>query len=123
MLNIAAGIDTPSIVCNNEAGNMKIAGISIPENSMEFYDQLLVWVREKLDNQLPTFEIHIHLEYFNTSSLKSLLNVFKAIIEKCGQQSKAVIKWYYDADDEDMKFRGEELSMILKYPFAYHINQ
>jgi hypothetical protein len=122
MLNILANIDTPSVICNNEKGEMFIKGISIPENSMGFYEQIIRWVSEKIDTNKDRFDIHVQLEYFNTSSLKSLLNLMKKAIEKKSENFAVNVKWHYDADDEDMKYRGEELSLILKYPFEYIIN-
>ncbi len=122
MLNIPANIDTPSILCDNESASMHIKGISIPENSMEFYDVIIKWISTNIDTTKADFNINIALEYFNTSSLKSLLNLIKAAIQKNSDVFKVNVNWYYDADDEDMKFRGEELAMILKYPFTYILN-
>jgi hypothetical protein len=122
MLNIPANIDTPSILCDSEKGSMHIKGISIPENSMEFYDVIIKWLSYKIDVSKTHFDIHIGLEYFNTSSLKSLLNLIKIAVQKNTADFKVSVKWYFDADDEDMKYRGEELSMILKYPFEYILN-
>jgi hypothetical protein len=122
MLNIPANIDTPSIICDHIKGLIFIKGISIPENSMGFYENIIKWVSNNIDTSLPRFDVNIQLEYFNTSSLKSLLNLMKKTIEKNNDQFHVRIKWYYDEDDEDMRYRGEELSLILKYPFEYIIN-
>jgi HEPN domain-containing protein len=122
MLNIPANIDTPSIICDRIKGIIFIKGISIPENSMGFYDNIIKWVSNNVDTSLAQFEVNIQLEYFNTSSLKSLLNLIKKAIEKNNEQFRVRVKWHYDEDDEDMRYRGEELSLILKYPFEYIIN-
>ncbi len=122
MLNIPSNIDTPSIICDNTKGLIFIKGISIPENSMGFYENIIKWISNNIDTNLPYFDVNIQLEYFNTSSLKSLLNLMKKAIEKNNEKFRVRVKWHYDDDDEDMRYRGEELSLILKYPFEYIIN-
>ncbi len=122
MLNITANIDTPSVVCDHIKGFILIKGISIPENSMGFYEGIIKWVANNIDVNLPNFDINIQLEYFNTSSLKSLLNLMKKAIEKNNDDFRVRVKWHYDEDDEDMRYRGEELALILKYPFEYILN-
>jgi hypothetical protein len=119
MLNISSNIDTPSVQCDSLNGTLHLKGISIPENSMGFYEPIIEWVDKKIDTNKSKFDIHIALEYFNTSSLKSLLNLIKKALEKNNTAFKVNVNWHYDEDDEDMMFRGEELALILRYPFNY----
>ena len=60
---------------------------------------------------------NIQLEYFNTSSSKCILDVFKKLeaINKGG--SAVVINWYYEEDDEDMLEAGEDYQAIISVPF------
>ena len=60
----------------------------------------------------------MQLEYFNTSSSKCILDVFKKL-ENLHNKSVAevVINWYYEEDDEDMLEAGEDYQSILKLPF------
>jgi hypothetical protein len=61
--------------------------------------------------------VNIQLEYFNTSSSKCILDVFKKLenIHKGGNQ--LVINWYYEQDDEDMLEAGEDYQAIINVPF------
>ena len=58
------------------------------------------------------------MEYFNTSSSKCILDVFKKLesINK-GGQSQVVINWHYEEDDEDMLEAGEDYQAIINVPF------
>ncbi|MGP1362589.1 MAG: SiaC family regulatory phosphoprotein, partial [Bacteroides sp.] len=66
----------------------------------------------------PNTLVEMRLEYFNTSSSKCILDIFKRlglIHELPGK--KVEIKWYYYADDEDMYESGNDYSSIVKVPF------
>jgi hypothetical protein len=59
--------------------------------------------------------VFVQLEYFNTSSSKSLLDLFKRF-EKL---STVEIHWHYDSDDEDMLEAGEDYDHIVEVPFRF----
>ena len=108
---------TPSIEFDAEVGKVEIKGRSIPENSIEFYNPLIAWLEEYSGNAKPTTEVNIQLEYFNTSSSKCILDVFKKleVIAKAGSDVK--VNWFYEEDDEDMLEAGEDYQSIIKLPF------
>jgi len=66
---------------------------------------------------LPKTTVEVKLEYFNTSSSKCILDVFKKleIIHKA--RNDVEIKWYYEEDDEDMLEAGEDYESIIRVPF------
>ena len=57
----------------------------------------------------------VQLEYFNTSSSKCLLDLFKRL----ETSSEVSIKWHFDADDEDMLEAGEDYDHIVSVPFTF----
>jgi hypothetical protein len=56
------------------------------------------------------------LEYFNTSSSKCLIDIFRKLESLYLQEQDVVIFWYYEEEDEDMKESGEDFKDILKVP-------
>lgn len=108
---------TPSIEFDAKVGKIEIKGRSIPENSIEFYNPLIAWLEEYSGNAKPTTEVNIQLEYFNTSSSKCILDVFKKleVVAKAG--SDVNVNWFYEEDDEDMLEAGEDYQSIIKLPF------
>lgn len=58
---------------------LTLAGRSIPENSIQFYDQLLAWTNAFCSSKPGQVEVHVKLEYFNTSSSKCLMDLLKRI--------------------------------------------
>lgn len=108
---------TPTINFDMGAGTLEIRGRSIPENSIEFYKPLVEHLERYASQPKASTSVNIQLEYFNTSSSKCILDVFKKLeaIHKGGNQM--VINWYYEQDDEDMLEAGEDYQAIISVPF------
>jgi hypothetical protein len=105
---------TPSVHFSSENGTLELKGRSIPENSLEFYKPLIDWVDAYAKEAKPETNVHIQLEYFNTSSSKCLLDLFKRLENLSG---KVTINWYFEHDDEDMLEAGEDYEAIISIPF------
>ncbi|NQU81544.1 MAG: DUF1987 domain-containing protein [Bacteroidetes bacterium] len=108
---------TPTINFNADAGIVEIKGRSIPENSIEFYKPLVDWLEEYKENAQPMTKVIIQLEYFNTSSSKCILDVFKKLEAVHKAKNPVEIHWYYEEDDEDMLEAGEDYESIIRVPF------
>ncbi|MFT6165891.1 MAG: hypothetical protein ACJAV5_000748 [Vicingaceae bacterium] len=108
---------TPTIKFNPEEGKLLIQGRSIPENSIDFYKPLVDILEEYAGNVKESTRVDIVLEYFNTSSSKCILDVFKKL-EKINEAGGGVaINWHYEEDDEDMLEAGEDYQAIINIPF------
>ncbi len=62
-------------------------------------------------------KVNIQLEYFNTSSSKCILDVFKKLEKINSGGSTVIINWHYEEDDEDMLEAGEDYEAIINVPF------
>lgn len=111
--------NTPEIRLNAANGLISFKGRSIPENSIEFYKPVFDWVDEYCSFPANSTKITVQLEYFNTSSSKCLLDIFKKL-EKLKPAGKSVkILWVYESDDEDMFEAGEDYESIINIPFEF----
>lgn len=108
---------TPTIEFNPNTGYLLIRGRSIPENSIEFYKPLIEILEAYNENSQATTKVDIQLEYFNTSSSKCILDVFKKLEAINSGSSEVLINWFYEEDDEDMLEAGEDYDAIIKIPF------
>ncbi len=108
---------TPTVDFNSETGVIEIKGRSIPENSIEFYKPLVDWLEDYLANPAALTNVNIQLEYFNTSSSKCILDVFKKLEAIYKSGNEVIINWHYEEDDEDMLEAGEDYQSIIKIPF------
>jgi hypothetical protein len=116
-LEIKKKPNTPSVIFDPDAGNLKIEGRSIPENPGEFYDELIEWVKEYFKKPKPSTTIELNLEYVNSGSSKYLLGLFRVIKDESNKGSEIVINWYYEEDDEAILNLGEHYKSSLKIPF------
>lgn len=107
---------TPKIEFNPSKNTFLITGRSIPENSIDFYKPAIDWLSSYLKNPLQLTVLEVKLEYFNTSSSKCLVDIFRKIesLHKSGKEAQ--IKWYFIEDDEDMQESGEDFKNIIKAP-------
>jgi hypothetical protein len=118
-LSLQGSPKTPTVEMNAESGVIEIKGRSIPENSIDFYRPVVDWLDKYSENPANETVVNIQLEYFNTSSSKCILDVFKKLetVYKKNGEKGVVINWYYEEDDEDMLEAGEDYQSILKIPF------
>lgn len=117
-LIITGSAKTPTVSFESETGIIELKGRSIPENAIEFFKPLVDWLEEYSKESKKITKANIQLEYFNTSSSKCILDIFKKLESINKQEDKdVVINWYYEEDDEDMLEAGEDYQSILKIPF------
>jgi hypothetical protein len=116
-LSIEGTAKTPTIKFDAELGLIDIKGRSIPENSIEFYKPLVDWLEKYSKVAKPLTKVNVQLEYFNTSSSKCILDVFKKLEGIHKSNNEVIINWYYEEDDEDMLEAGEDYESIIRVPF------
>ena len=116
-INIESSSKTPSIKFDPEKSTLEIKGRSIPENSIEFYKPLVDWLDIYSKDPDHKTQVNIQLEYFNTSSSKCILDVFKKLEAIHKAKHDVVINWFYEEDDEDMLEAGEDYESIVRVPF------
>ncbi|MCT4562548.1 MAG: DUF1987 domain-containing protein [Crocinitomicaceae bacterium] len=116
-LLIEGSAKTPTVNFNSEAGLIELKGRSIPENSVEFYQPLNEWIDSYAQNPKGETVVEIKLEYFNTSSSKCILDLFKKLESMNGSGTSVKVNWYFEEDDEDMEEAGEDYQAIIGLPF------
>ena len=116
-LSIEGTNKTPSVNLDPETGVIEIKGRSIPENSIEFYRPIVEWLDQYAKNPNKKTIVNVQLEYFNTSSSKCILDIFKKLESLKKARNEVVINWYYEEDDEDMLESGEDYESIIRVPF------
>ena len=109
---------TPFISLDPESGTLEIIGRSIPENPIEFYAPLNNALDKYAISPMPVTQVTLKLEYYNSSSSKCLLEIFKKLeeIRKSGPDIK--INWLYDEQDDGMLSAGEDYQAMLDLTFV-----
>lgn len=108
---------TPTIKFDPATGVLELKGRSIPENSIEFYKPIIDVLDKYAASPKPVTNVNVQLEYFNTSSSKCILDLFKKLEQIKNNGSNVTINWHYEEDDEDMLEAGEDYQAIINVPF------
>ena len=107
---------TPKIIFKSKSGLFELSGKSIPENSAQFFDSVILWMDDYVSNPAQSTTFIVKLEYFNTSSSKYLVELFRRLEVLFKNGKDVVIKWYYEEEDEDMYESGLDFKEIIKVP-------
>lgn len=107
---------TPHIALDAQTGVLELSGRSIPENAIEFYRPLMHWLEEYSKCPRPESVMVMKMEYFNTSSSKCLIDIFRKLEKIHLQGTTVYVKWFYEEEDEDMQHSGEDFRDILRLP-------
>lgn len=109
---------TPDVDFSIE-GKLRIGGRSIPEDPGLFYNHLYSWIFKYCLDPKHLTEVHLELEYMNSGSAKSILQILRELTNITENGGKLEIHWYYEPGDEDMLEKGEYFESIIKQPFKY----
>jgi hypothetical protein len=115
-LKLKGSKESPEVVFDKDAKQFSISGRSLPEDSFQFYQPVIDWMKEYVKDPLPLTELHTHFEYFNSSSIKQLLILFKTIESLMDSGKEAKIIWKFDEEDDLMEIKGKEFKRMLKIP-------
>jgi len=126
-LVIEPTFNSPSVILDPESSQFDFSGESRPENVRKFYLPILEWLdsfaREQTDNssseRSSSLQVCFNFEYFNSTSAKYILDIFKALNVLNDLGIDILVKWLYEEDDEDMLEVGEEMSRMSKLDFEY----
>ncbi len=110
-------LKTPEVVINYNEGLIRIKGKSIPEDSDRFYKPILEKLDWYVEHAPDKTRVTVHFDYFNTTSSKYILKIFRRFEDIYRKYKDITIYWYYEADDLDMMYCGEDYQSILQVPF------
>ncbi|RLD62856.1 MAG: nuclear pore complex subunit [Bacteroidetes bacterium] len=106
---------TPTVNFDVNKGLIEISGRSIPENALKFYTPLIQWIKEYQKKPKQKTTVNFNIEYFNTSSSKSILQILKVLEQMYEAGFDIVLNWFYK--DDDILEIGEDYQMLIHLPF------
>jgi hypothetical protein len=118
-LIIEPTVNSPGIFLDPGANHFEFSGESRPENVRNFFMPVLEWLEKFAASKPGSCSFSFDFEYFNSTSAKYILDIFKILhgIQEAG--SALDVKWHYEADDEDMYEVGQEMSRMSGIPFDF----
>jgi hypothetical protein len=109
----------PTIILDKENNKFEMSGNSLPEDVHTFYNPVFRWIEEYIKQPNPKTELSIKLVYFNSASVKAVLDILTLFEELIAKGFEMKVIWYFLEIDEDMLATGEELASVLKMPFEF----
>ena len=114
VLKIKGTVKSPTFDFNYEKGNLDIKERSHPEDAITVYEPALRWLEEYSQNPKPITTVNFTLEYFNTSSSKVILEIFRQLKKLQEEGNNVIVKWHYAEVDDDLRNDGKMLSEIVE---------
>ena len=117
VLDIKATNDTPKVLFDPQNEIFEISGRSLPEDVVLFYQPVLDWLEEYMEDPLEYTEFVFKYVYFNTATSKLIQDILFKLEQLHENGHKIKVIWYYEEDDEDMLDLGEEFEEIVDLDF------
>ena len=118
-------LNSPKVVLDPADNTFEFSGESRPENVRSFYMPILEWMEQfgmessKQKGKKASLAFEFNFEYFNSTSAKYILDIFKVIYSIQTGGCQVSVKWHYEEDDEDMYEVGVEMSRMSGLTFDY----
>ncbi|MFN5181467.1 MAG: DUF1987 domain-containing protein [Bacteroidota bacterium] len=128
-LFISGNAKFPTLDFDPSNGKFEIWGRSLPENTIDFYNPVLDWLDKYKSEAKGKTTVNVSLEYFNTSSSKLILDIFRKFKEIHDTGKSVEVNWYYEEDDPDLEDQGiifkeiagvpMNLVAVKEFPFTF----
>ncbi len=116
-LDIPGTQSTPCVSANWEQGLLTMAGDSYPENSFEFFRDVIAWIESYLQDSSAILRLELRLVYMNTSSVKAMMDIFDLLEDAHGKGRPVQVDWYYDPRNERVLDLADEFREDCTFPF------
>lgn len=119
-IEIRPTFKTPYINLNKDEGVIELRGLSIPENTSEFYWHFNRWLSEYCSSPAPKTTVVMAIRYMNSSSSVVITKMMTMLDESIALKSEVTIEWYYEVGDDEMLELGKLYDQMLKCPVNLH---
>jgi hypothetical protein len=100
---------TPYISLDAESRKIVIRGNSFPENTFDFYKDVMDWLEEFFNSKpVEIVEIEMEINYFNSSSSQLFFQLFDLLDDAYGDGVPIKIHWVYEEDNSSAEEAGED---------------
>jgi len=113
----------PSVNFNADTGICELSGESYLEETSAFYEPLVNWISQYIEEKRASLTLNIKLVYYNTSSSKKILDLLRIMKDYEKSGGDATVNWFYEDNDIDTIEDIEDFMLItgLKINMVKHI--
>ncbi len=101
----------PSVKFDAQTGICEISGESYLEETVDFYEPLIYWLEDYIDETNGAITFNFKLSYFNTSSSRSILDILNLLKQYEENDGDVIVNWYLDLSDNDLKEEVEDFTI------------
>jgi hypothetical protein len=116
-LNIEATQYSPNIRTDWQQGRVQMSGESYPENTYEFFSQLVAWTENYLAESDAPLLLELQLSYLNTSSIRAMIDIFDLLQDAADSGREIRVAWQYDERNPRASELGEEFKEDYTFTF------
>ncbi len=116
-LTLEATQFSPSVNADWDQGCLRMSGESYPENTYEFFAQIIHWTESFLQVKEEPLILELHLSYLNTSSIRAMIDIFDLLQDACTEGKSVSVRWLYDNRNPRASELGEEFKEDYTFPF------
>lgn len=116
-LSLEATQFSPSVSADWEQGCLRMSGESYPENTYEFFEQVIAWTEKFLLVHPSPLMLELHLSYLNTSSIRAMIDIFDLLQDASSDGKDVSVRWLYDNRNPRASELGEEFKEDYTFPF------
>jgi len=117
-LYIKPSLKSPEVKFNI-TGDLLIKGVSIHEDTMQFYQPILDWVDKFGQSGNEALFFKLYFEYLSTSSTQMIVKLIDKINKLKKNGVKVVYEWGYEEGDDSIKELGEDIEEITECEFEF----
>ncbi len=110
---------TPEILANASTGYVRLAGMLYPDNSYATYNELYQWIIEYFEENKRKFRMDFRIKGMSDESYHWVIEYLKKLDKYYKDGRDIEVRWYYDADDEDVMEDGEDLEELVSFSFKF----
>ena len=99
---------TPYVLVDEGKNYMKMEGRSFHENVVDFFKEINDWLDSYLTSNFGVFTFDCEMNYFNSSTVKVLLNMILRMDKRSSDGHKVIVNWITTSDNEIIIECGED---------------
>jgi len=105
---------TPYMFIEEDKCYMKIEGRSFHENIAEFFAEIDAWLDGFLRTNFGLFTFDCAMDYFNSSTVKALLNIIMKMDKHSVNENKIIVNWIVSEGNDIVIEIGEDFMKDIK---------
>ena len=102
-------------------GLMEISGKSIDEDSQEFWNPVVYWVKTYSLKPSTKTCLNLFIESLDTSSSTALVELLYLLKEMMKEGNEVHVHWNYEENDLDMLELGKDMEQLTQIGFEFDV--